>query len=114
MGGRFAYSSTGEIIDVGGKEDRGSLQDETSREVQSEKVLDFNNRERQSGSGWKSVRRRQETQLIDSISFLTRCIGAGKCNPESNSSSSRRTLRLRCTSRMVPELSESLREIGRH
>src|SRR5216684_3528839 len=40
MDGRFAYSSTGEIIDVATKKIVVALQDETGREVQSEKLLD--------------------------------------------------------------------------
>ena len=39
MDGRFAYSSTGEIIDVSAKKIVTALQDETGREVQSEKLL---------------------------------------------------------------------------
>jgi DNA-binding beta-propeller fold protein YncE len=39
--GRFAYSSTGEIIDVATKSMVAALQDETGRQVQSEKVLDL-------------------------------------------------------------------------
>lgn len=41
MDGRFAYSSTGEIIDVATKRIVAALQDETSRQVQSEKMLDL-------------------------------------------------------------------------
>jgi hypothetical protein len=41
MDGRFAYSSTGEIIDVAKKRIVAALQDETRRQVQSEKVLDL-------------------------------------------------------------------------
>jgi hypothetical protein len=41
MDGRFAYSSTGEIIDVATKRIVAVLQDETGRQVQSEKVLDL-------------------------------------------------------------------------
>jgi DNA-binding beta-propeller fold protein YncE len=41
MDGRFAYSSTGEIIDVATKKILVALQDETGREVQSEKLLDL-------------------------------------------------------------------------
>jgi hypothetical protein len=41
MDGRFAYSSTGEIIDVATKRIVGVLKDETGRQVQSEKVLDL-------------------------------------------------------------------------
>ena len=41
MDGRFAYSSTGEIIDVATKRIVAVLKDETGREVQSEKVLDL-------------------------------------------------------------------------
>lgn len=39
--GRYAYSSTGEIIDVGTKKVIAALQDETGRQVQSEKLLDL-------------------------------------------------------------------------
>jgi DNA-binding beta-propeller fold protein YncE len=39
--GRFAYSSTGEIIDVATRRIVAALQDETGRQVQSEKVLDL-------------------------------------------------------------------------
>jgi hypothetical protein len=39
--GRFAYSSTGEIIEVATKRIVAALQDETGRPVQSEKVLDL-------------------------------------------------------------------------
>jgi DNA-binding beta-propeller fold protein YncE len=39
MDGRFAYSSTGEIIDVATKKVVAALQDETGRQVQSEKLL---------------------------------------------------------------------------
>jgi DNA-binding beta-propeller fold protein YncE len=39
--GRFAYSSTGEIVDVATKRIVAALQDETGRQVQSEKVLDL-------------------------------------------------------------------------
>jgi len=38
--GRFAYSSTGEIIDVRAKKIVAALQDEAGRQVQSEKMLD--------------------------------------------------------------------------
>jgi DNA-binding beta-propeller fold protein YncE len=41
MDGRFAYSSTGEIIDVATRRIVAALQDETGHEVQSEKVLDL-------------------------------------------------------------------------
>jgi DNA-binding beta-propeller fold protein YncE len=41
MDGRFAYSSTGEIIDSGTKKIVASLRDEQGREVQSEKLLDL-------------------------------------------------------------------------
>lgn len=41
MDGKFAYSSTGEIIDAGTKKVIASLRDETGREVQSEKLLDL-------------------------------------------------------------------------
>jgi DNA-binding beta-propeller fold protein YncE len=40
MDGRFGYSSTGEIIDVKTKKIVATLQDETGRQVQSEKLLD--------------------------------------------------------------------------
>jgi hypothetical protein len=40
MDGRFAYSSTGEIIDVATKKVVAALKDETGRQVQSEKLLD--------------------------------------------------------------------------
>ncbi len=39
--GRFGYSSTGEIIDVKTKKIVATLQDETGRQVQSEKLLDL-------------------------------------------------------------------------
>ncbi|MCC6366909.1 MAG: hypothetical protein IT165_25595 [Bryobacterales bacterium] len=39
--GQFAYSSTGEIIDVAGKKVIAALTDETGRQVQSEKMLDL-------------------------------------------------------------------------
>ncbi len=39
--GKFAYSSTGEIIDVSTKKVVATLQDETGRQVQSEKILDL-------------------------------------------------------------------------
>ncbi len=38
--GRFAYSSTGEVIDVGTKKIVATLTDEIGRQVQSEKMLD--------------------------------------------------------------------------
>ena len=41
LDGRFAYSSTGEIIDVSTKKVVTALQDETGRQVQSEKMLDI-------------------------------------------------------------------------
>jgi hypothetical protein len=41
MDGRFAYSSTGEIFDVATKKIVAALQDETGRQVQSEKMLDL-------------------------------------------------------------------------
>ena len=41
MDGRFAYSSTGEIIDAATKKVVATLRDETGREVQSEKMLDL-------------------------------------------------------------------------
>jgi DNA-binding beta-propeller fold protein YncE len=41
MDGRFAYSSTGEIIDVARKKILAALRDETGRDVQSEKLLDL-------------------------------------------------------------------------
>lgn len=41
MDGRFAYSSTGEIIDVATKKVVAALQDEQGRQVQSEKLLDL-------------------------------------------------------------------------
>jgi DNA-binding beta-propeller fold protein YncE len=41
MDGKFAYSSTGEIIDVATKRIVTALRDEVGREVQSEKVLDL-------------------------------------------------------------------------
>ena len=41
MDGRFALSSTGEIIDAASKRIVATLQDETGREVQSEKMLDL-------------------------------------------------------------------------
>lgn len=41
MDGRFAYSSTGEIIDAKTKKIVAALQDETGRQVQSEKLLDL-------------------------------------------------------------------------
>lgn len=41
MDGRFAYSSTGEIIDASTKRVVAALQDEKGREVQSEKMLDL-------------------------------------------------------------------------
>ncbi|HYL72736.1 MAG TPA: hypothetical protein VEU96_00945 [Bryobacteraceae bacterium] len=41
MDGRFAYSSTGEIIDVATKKIVATLEDETGRQVQSEKLLDL-------------------------------------------------------------------------
>ena len=40
MGGKFAYSSTSEIIDVATKKVIASLRDENGQDVQSEKVLD--------------------------------------------------------------------------
>ena len=40
MDGRFAYSSTGEIIDAESKKIVAALTDETGRQVQSEKLLD--------------------------------------------------------------------------
>jgi len=39
--GRFAYSSTGEIIEVASKKIVAALRDETGRQVQSEKMLDL-------------------------------------------------------------------------
>src|ERR1041385_8717578 len=39
MDGRFAYSSTGEIIDVATRKIVAALEDETGRQVQSEKLL---------------------------------------------------------------------------
>lgn len=39
LDGRFAYSSTGEIVDVGSKKVVASLKDEMGRDVQSEKLL---------------------------------------------------------------------------
>ena len=41
MDGKFAYSSTGEIIDVATRKVVATLQDETGRQVQSEKILDL-------------------------------------------------------------------------
>jgi YVTN family beta-propeller protein len=41
MDGRVAFSSTGEIIDVASKRIVAALQDETGRQVQSEKMLDL-------------------------------------------------------------------------
>jgi YVTN family beta-propeller protein len=41
MDGRFAYSSTGEIVDVATKKIVAALEDETGRQVQSEKLLDM-------------------------------------------------------------------------
>ena len=41
LDGRFAYSSTGEIIDAAGKKIVATLKDETGRDVQSEKMLDL-------------------------------------------------------------------------
>jgi DNA-binding beta-propeller fold protein YncE len=41
MDGRFAYSSTGEIIDVATRKIVATLEDENGREVQSEKLLDL-------------------------------------------------------------------------
>ena len=41
MDGRFAYSSTGEIIDVATKKIAAALEDETGRQVQSEKLLEL-------------------------------------------------------------------------
>jgi DNA-binding beta-propeller fold protein YncE len=41
MDGKFAYSSTGEIIDVAARKVVASLQDENGHDVQSEKVLDL-------------------------------------------------------------------------
>jgi DNA-binding beta-propeller fold protein YncE len=41
MDGRAAYSSTGEIIDAATKKIVATLQDETGRQVQSEKMLDL-------------------------------------------------------------------------
>jgi DNA-binding beta-propeller fold protein YncE len=41
MDGRFGYSSTGEIVDVATKRIVATLQDETGRQVQSEKLLDL-------------------------------------------------------------------------
>lgn len=40
MDGRYAYSSTGEIIDASTRKVVATLQDETGRQVQSEKLLD--------------------------------------------------------------------------
>jgi DNA-binding beta-propeller fold protein YncE len=40
LDGRFAYSSTGEVIDVASKKVVAALQDEAGRQVQSEKLLD--------------------------------------------------------------------------
>lgn len=41
LDGKFAYSSTGEIIDVASKKIVATLTDETGRQVQSEKMLDM-------------------------------------------------------------------------
>lgn len=41
MDGRFAYSSTGEIIDAATRKVVATLRDETGRDVQSEKMLDL-------------------------------------------------------------------------
>ncbi len=41
MDGRYAFSSTGEIIDVAARKIIATLQDETGRAVQSEKMLDL-------------------------------------------------------------------------
>jgi DNA-binding beta-propeller fold protein YncE len=41
MDGRFIYSSTGEIIDVATRKIVAALEDETGRQVQSEKLLDL-------------------------------------------------------------------------
>jgi hypothetical protein len=41
MDGRFAYSSTGEIIDAASKTIVATLTDENGRQVQSEKLLDL-------------------------------------------------------------------------
>lgn len=41
MDGQFAYSSTGEIINVATKKIAAALEDETGRQVQSEKLLDL-------------------------------------------------------------------------
>jgi DNA-binding beta-propeller fold protein YncE len=41
LDGKFAYSSTGEIIDQASKKVVATLQDETGRQVQSEKMLDL-------------------------------------------------------------------------
>jgi hypothetical protein len=39
--GRFAYPSTGEVIDTHTRQIIGALQDETGRQVQSEKLLEL-------------------------------------------------------------------------
>jgi hypothetical protein len=41
LDGRFAYSSTGEIIDVKSKKIVATLSDEQGREVHSEKMLEI-------------------------------------------------------------------------
>jgi DNA-binding beta-propeller fold protein YncE len=41
MDGRFAYSSTGEIVDVAAKKIVAALEDEAGHQVQSEKLLDL-------------------------------------------------------------------------
>ena len=41
MDGRFAYSSTGEIVDVASKKIVAALEDEAGHQVQSEKLLDL-------------------------------------------------------------------------
>jgi hypothetical protein len=41
LDGRYAYSSTGEIVDAKTKKIVAALKDETGREVQSEKMLDL-------------------------------------------------------------------------
>ncbi len=41
MDGKFAYSSTGEIIDVATKKVVAALQDEAGHQVQSEKMVEM-------------------------------------------------------------------------
>jgi hypothetical protein len=81
MDGRFAYSSTGEIMDVARKKIVAALRDETGPGRAEREAARLDNRERKGGSSGKSVRHRHEAEVNQFGPFFNRPFRFGALAP---------------------------------